>query len=247
MDKTIAVLGGYTYRIPFRWLGYELANSASPVFKNPKDIALVVFTGGEDVHPSLYGGADKGISSTNVGRDAYEKAVFNQCRQYNIKMAGICRGFQFLNVMAGGQMYQHLEKHALWGRHPAYFPFSGEILPVSSTHHQLVKLSDGSIPLAWALPKRSDIYYGPDALPIEDVDKEIEGALFPNINAMGVQYHPEMMAHSEPGCKIFLDIVADFLSLPTKELIAKYERRLNHERRIEGAPKIRRVGGKAAR
>lgn len=32
-------------------------------------------------------------------------------------MVGICRGAQFLNVMAGGKMIQHVEGHAIHGTH----------------------------------------------------------------------------------------------------------------------------------
>jgi hypothetical protein len=145
--KIVVVLGSYVYRLPFRQLGYTLVNSSRPLFEDPKNVAFTVFTGGEDVHPTLYRGPNIGMSQTNLARDTYEKGIFNQCRQYNIKMIGICRGFQFLNVMDGGQMYQHLDNHAMWGRHPAYFPSTGEVLNVSSTHHQLVKLPAGSIPL----------------------------------------------------------------------------------------------------
>jgi gamma-glutamyl-gamma-aminobutyrate hydrolase PuuD len=55
------------------------------------------------------------------------------------------------------------------------------------------------------------------------VENEIEGALFPNINAMGVQFHPEMMSFDEPGHKMFLSIVINFLSLSKEHLIAKYK------------------------
>lgn len=247
MEKLCVVMGDLSYGLPFKKLGLKMVHSVEPLFKEPRDVALVVFSGGEDVHPSLYQGLDRGVSYTNLARDTFEKGIFNQCRQYSIKMAGICRGFQFLNVMAGGRMYQHLDGHALWGRHPARFIFIDQILDVSSTHHQLVQLPDGSIPLVWAKPKRSAYYITPDATIIDRVDKEMEGALFPNANAMGVQYHPEMMADHEPGRKIFVDLIDDFLKLTMNEMILKYDRRQNDDsRRTERAEAVGGFGGEAA-
>lgn len=235
--KIVAVVGDYGYSLPFRQLGLTIVCSAKPIFVMPKDVALVVFTGGEDVHPSLYKGVDKGISYTNIKRDAFEIGVFNECKQHNIKMTGICRGFQFLNVMAGGRMYQHLENHAISGRHPAYFPFVDKSILVSSTHHQLVKLASGAIPLVWAEPKRSDFYFDAEAEFTESIDREeMEGAFFPNDNALGVQYHPEMMASIEPGRQIFIQMIQDLLSLPRNEMVEKYSRRPQNGR-VEGNAK----------
>lgn len=228
----IVVLGGSDYCRPFRHIA-EITQSAKRVFEDPKNVWLVVFTGGEDVHPSLYGGMDCGLSYTNLSRDSYELAIFNQCRQFGIKMVGICRGFQFLNVASGGQMYQHLDNHAIAGRHTAYFPDSGETMQVSSTHHQLVKLPKDSTQIAWSAPKRSKIYYGPDGSPRDYVDKEIEGAFFYRTNAMGVQYHPEMMLPSEDGHRKFLAILADFLTLPNNQMQSKYKGVENDIRRAE--------------
>ena len=178
----------------------------------PELVDLVCFTGGEDVHPTFYNGVDCGISFTNKRRDSYEKAILDFCVRKNVKMTGICRGFQFLNVMASGKMFQDVTNHTVH-RHPAYFKTIYETHDVSSTHHQLVKLPKNAIPIVWAAPRRSKHYRGPDgSFDMVGPRIEVEGAIFPTLNAFGVQYHPEMMGENETGRIEFIKTVLKFIN-----------------------------------
>jgi gamma-glutamyl-gamma-aminobutyrate hydrolase PuuD len=214
----IIVIGYKNYGEPLEHID-RIVNNTRELLNNPKKVSLVMFTGGEDVHPSLYGGVDSHVlCSTNIRRDEFERRVFGFCRQHNIKMTGICRGIQFLNVMAGGEMYQHVTNHAGL-LHDAYFPYDSSIRVVTSTHHQLVSLPSSSIPIAYIGA------YGDEEEPPE---REIEAAIFPKINAMGVQYHPEMMKKDDP-CKIhYGEMIANFIKMEMKEFINKYGRRTAH-------------------
>ena len=159
------------------------------------------------MHPSFYKGKDTGLSFHNIHRDIYEQRIFNFCIANNVKMTGICRGFQFLNVFAGGRMYQHITNHGICGTHLAYFDTTGDSLPVTSTHHQLVKLPGNAIPIAWADPKLSDVYMDADCEEhINIKDREIEAAIFPTHNIFGVQFHPEFMDADEPG-RIYYELL----------------------------------------
>jgi len=205
----------------------KIVSGVKKLVNNPEKVSLVLFTGGADVHPSFYHGDDpRCVCGTYIERDEFEKKVFEFCRKHNIKMTGVCRGIQFLNVMAGGKMYQHITHHI--GVHDAYFPYDNSIRVVSSTHHQLVSLPSGSIPIAWSHPSRSDIYVGPYGKEEEPPEHEIEAAIFPNINAMGVQYHPEMLRIGDP-CRIhYADMISDFIKMEMKEFITKYSGRTTH-------------------
>jgi len=224
----IVVIGHKNYGDPLRHID-KIVSDTRELLKKPREVSLVMFTGGEDVHPSLYGGVDgSNLCGTNIRRDEFEKKVFAFCRQHNIKMTGICRGIQFLNVMAGGEMYQHITGHAGVLYHNAYFPYDNSIKRVTSTHHQLVNLPSGSIPIAWSQPSRSDIYIGAYGDEEEPPEYEIEATIFPNINAMGVQYHPEMLRENDP-CRIhYGEMIADFVKMEMKEFIDKYGRRTAH-------------------
>lgn len=233
----IIVIGYKDYGDPLEHID-EIVNDARELLKRPKEVSLVMFTGGEDVHPSLYGGVDRfNLCATNIKRDEFEKKVFGFCKQRNIKMTGICRGIQFLNVMAGGEMYQHIRGH-VDRPHDAYFPYDDNVRKVTSTHHQLVSLPGGSIPIAWSHPSRSDIYMGPNGGRMKPPRHEIEAAIFPNVNAMGVQYHPEMLMKNDP-CRIhYGEMILDFVKMEMGEFITKYGRRTAHVRNREaGCPR----------
>jgi putative glutamine amidotransferase len=112
----------------------------------------VVFTGGSDLDPALYG---EQSHAETVGvvrkRDDAELALLRAALDRDMPVLGICRGIQVLNVGLGGDLEQHLEGH----RHdpPGQFlqhdvaiePDTrlGEILgdrtSVMSHHHQGIK------------------------------------------------------------------------------------------------------------
>lgn len=184
------------------------------------DIEMVLFTGGEDVSPELYDGQKSGMSYVNEERDLVECKIFTLCKKYDIKVSGICRGFQFINVMAGGRMYQHIQHP---GYHNAYFaPFDEHYL-VSSTHHQLVDINDEAISLIWTEPSLSPFYFDYRCIKIKDAVKEVEGAIFPNINGFGVQFHPEIMKITDPGVAAYQTIMEDFLNYSFDKFIRLYK------------------------
>lgn len=225
----IVVVGSKYYAKPI-WHIADVTSDTKRLFKSPEKVSLVMFTGGEDIHPYFYEGVDpNNLCMTCFGRDRAEKEIFEFCTKHSIKMTGICRGIQFLNVMAGGFMYQHITNHA-GVLHGTYFPYDSTVREVTSTHHQLVGLPNSSIPIAWSHPKRSDIYIGPFGNKKESPEYEIEAAIFPNINAMGVQYHPELLGRKDP-CRIhYGQMIEDFVEMSTKEFINKYDGRIAHGR-----------------
>lgn len=77
-----------------------------------KDIKLFVFDGGEDVNPAEYG-EDNRYSYFNTNRDKIEKFFYNKCFEYKIRMSGICRGHQLINVMRGGRLFQDIRRDGL--------------------------------------------------------------------------------------------------------------------------------------
>jgi len=225
MNDLIIVIGPKYYADPFQKLG-NTTQDLKMLLKSPNNVSLVVFTGGEDIHPTLYGGMDRWqLCTTNLKRDILERRVFNYCAKYGIKMTGICRGFQLLNVMAGGFMYHHIERHVLEGLHRVYFAHSNMVMNVTSTHHQLVGLPKDAYPIAWAEPRRSALYVGPSGELDNVPDREIEAAVFPEINAMGVQYHPEVMWDTYKGRKHYVQMIKDFIALSMQDFMGIYTRK----------------------
>jgi carbamoylphosphate synthase small subunit len=110
--------------------------------KSLEEADFVLFTGGEDVHPSFYGEGVLNCTNSNIERDRREAVIYNECVERGIPMVGICRGGQFLNVMNNGKMWQNVDNHC--GNHGMI-----EVLPktskkkprtmlVTSTHHQMM-------------------------------------------------------------------------------------------------------------
>ncbi len=72
----------------------------------------VLFSGGVDVNPVLYG-EEKQFDSVEIDdeRDAFEKALFAAVYPKGTPILGICRGIQSINVFLGGTLHQHIEGH----------------------------------------------------------------------------------------------------------------------------------------
>lgn len=81
----VFVVGGNVGYV--NWLPIEVK-----IVDNVKKAELVVFTGGEDVHPSLYGDVLGKNTECNIERDKEEKKVFLEAKKLHIPMLGICRG-----------------------------------------------------------------------------------------------------------------------------------------------------------
>jgi gamma-glutamyl-gamma-aminobutyrate hydrolase PuuD len=86
---------------------------------------LTLFTGGEDVDPKFYRHSRNSKTGSNIKRDEFESAMYNYSMLRNIPCLGICRGSQFLTVMNGGKLFQHVTNHTkdhLISVHKKYFP-----------------------------------------------------------------------------------------------------------------------------
>jgi putative glutamine amidotransferase len=70
----------------------------------------VLFAGGEDVDPELYGERKKyGNVQINRKRDDFELDLLDQTMDRLLPILGICRGTQVINVKFGGTLYQDLK------------------------------------------------------------------------------------------------------------------------------------------
>lgn len=187
---------GKSYYEPFRKFGKRTTDI--DILKNdPTSIDLVVFTGGADVSPELYGAKPHSKTYTNPPRDSKEVKVFNLAKELNLPMVGICRGAQFLCVMAGGKLIQHVENHH--SNHLMQIQ-EGKTININSIHHQMQLPPKDAIVLGWCDPPISNCHWLDNDNQIK-VKKESEVVYYPNINAIGFQYHPEIMDKESEGFK----------------------------------------------
>ncbi len=69
----------------------------------------ILFTGGPDVEPSLYGAESSPLCGVpDTVRDSMERRLFLWCVAEDKPVLGICRGIQLFNALLGGTLYQDL-------------------------------------------------------------------------------------------------------------------------------------------
>ena len=168
-----------------------------------------LFTGGQDVSPSLYGeDARPTCGEICQARDECEKELLRLALERDKPILGICRGIQLINVALGGSLYQDLPtEHPSGVEHhmsPPYDRFchtvsvlpdtplaellNVPVLEVNSYHHQAVKRP------ANCLKKMAE---SPDGL--------IEAVYMPDKRFVwAIQWHPELSFRTdEASRKIF--------------------------------------------
>ena len=230
------VIPGEGYGKSVKGLG-DLTTDVHYFLKKPKEFKLVLFVGGEDVDPSLYGESSPlDMCASNLKRDRSEKVIFKHALNNNISMIGICRGFQFLNVMAKGRLMHHINRHA--GSVHSFDSYSlKKPIDVNSFHHQMVIPHKDSHVIGWPVDNISNVYYGKDDQSTEWNNPEVEAAIFPEVNACGVQYHPEWLAESSEAFSFFYNLAKNLINLSMNDFIDLYTINLYTKRYESGKQK----------
>jgi putative glutamine amidotransferase len=182
--------------------------SADAVDETLDALDALLFSGGSDLGPDTYG-AEAHPETTGVRpeRDRAELALLEAALARDMPVLAVCRGFQVLNVVRGGDLVQHLpdvvgnsthrEVTGTFSEHPVRIEEEsrlGSLLgddhaPVKSHHHQGVgRLGDGLREVAWAQDGTIEA--------LEDPDRRF---------ALGVLWHPE----AGEDTKLFEALVAE--------------------------------------
>lgn len=176
------------------------------------DVAL--FTGGEDVDPTLYGEMKGKYTGSYLPRDKAEANLFNDCQDYKVKCLGICRGSQFLTVQSGGRLVQHVRNH---GTSHEVFTTKGKTVVLSSTHHQMMnpfKLDKKDFELIGWAEGISDTYLNGENTEIPFFHKErIEPEIvyYPRTESLCIQAHPEIMNPNSKGVELCKQLIREYL------------------------------------
>ncbi|HOA30580.1 MAG TPA: gamma-glutamyl-gamma-aminobutyrate hydrolase family protein [Clostridia bacterium] len=167
-----------------------------------------LFTGGIDIHPKYFG---EDILNDTVEideiRDAFELKLIKRAIDEDKPLLAICRGVQVLNVALEGTLYQDLPtqldinhrdlRPLLDGGHevtilkdsPLYKIIKKNIIMVNTRHHQSIK----------------DLGKGLSVMAVSN-DDVIEAVYMPEKRyVVGVQWHPEMLAHKYKTHKVIFD------------------------------------------
>ena len=203
----------------------HLTSNCKLFFKFPQKFNLVLFTGGADVDPSFYNDdSPNKLCGSNLARDKFEKTIFKHAINNHIPMIGICRGFQFLNVMAKGRLMHHINGHG-GTIHSFSGPSLKEPISVNSFHHQMVIPATNTHVIGHSVDPLPNICYGKYDELEEWHGPGIEAAIFPEINSCGVQYHPEWMLPTSEGFLFFYDMANKLIHWPMDKFIQFYTKK----------------------
>ena len=100
-------------------------------------VSGVVITGGQDVHPSYWGGDESVVADIDPrtdmmvhdrARDDYELELTRCALQRGIAVLGVCRGMQVLNVALGGTLVPDLPQSDVHHLSASTAPTDGDAL-----------------------------------------------------------------------------------------------------------------------
>ena len=215
----VLVLGDISYAVPFYGKCKQYLVLPSEKVRG-NDVAwadLIVFTGGTDVDPHIYGEDRMALTDNpDKERDDVEIDVFNAAIGMDKAMVGICRGAQFLCVMNLGQLIQHVDNHSR--SHLAYSPNTDISMTVTSSHHQMM-LPNPNVDHETLLYAKglSNLYMteGVMSLPKDEGGKVIEPEviLWRGSKCLAHQPHPEWMEEESTYHQYFLYTVEKLLEL----------------------------------
>ena len=183
--------GGVPLIIPF-------TTNKEVIISQAQLIDGLILSGGHDINPYNYGQEpSQKIGEIFPERDIYEMILLEESKKRDIPILGICRGFQLINIAAGGTLYQDLslipgnilkhnqvsnptlKTHKIEIKENSFISsIFGKETMVNSFHHQAIdKVADDFIVVARAS---------------DGVVEAIEHKTYKFLVA--VQWHPEMLA-----------------------------------------------------
>lgn len=206
--RVYVVGGGFEYISLLYRLNFDGARGL-------EDADIVLFTGGEDVSPSLYGERTLSKTYCSPQRDTKEEEIYKLALEKEIPMVGICRGGQFLNVMNGGRLWQDVNNH---GRsHKAYIHIPPFVLDqprelyVTSTHHQMMIPTDEALVLMVANESNIKTSAGKHVEGATKTDPDVEAVFYDGTNCLCFQPHPEFPTASAELVDFFEECMDNFI------------------------------------
>lgn len=192
---------------------YEVIVHKFKDYNKHTKLDLILFTGGEDVDPGLYGQKIGKHTSINANRDEVETKIYNTFVGA-VPFLGICRGNQLLTVLNGCKLIQHVSGH---GRDHDIVLNSGLRYKMTSSHHQMIypfNLRKENYELiAYSEYFKSNTYLNGDNEETE-LDKDFlepEIVFYKNTNSLCIQGHPEWSSCEERTAYMCLELIDKYL------------------------------------
>ncbi len=174
-----------------------------------EDIDGVLLPGGVDINPALYHQRNTACEEVDDVLDSLEYKAAEQAIAESIPILGICRGFQFVNIMLGGTLIQDISARDVHTREKnsqedkvhdslvikdtwIHDIYKKEKIHINSAHHQAVDVLGDNLVVS---------QYSEDGL--------VEAFYHKILPIYAVQWHPERMClkharkDTEDGGRIF--------------------------------------------
>ena len=214
MKKALVVaspLSGESYGALLEMVGFEceyLNNTfydmqLDQLMNNEYDLMMLI--GGADVDPFYYDQP----AHPETSNDFHSRSMDNLILSYGgfidvadsagVPIVGICKGSQQLCVHQGGALHQHVENHQ---NHDLIDHRTGEVFYTTGGHHQVVDITGVDCVVLAEPPQR-----------VGDLDiREPDVVYYPEINAMGFQYHPEWASPDSRAVSYFHEKLEELLN-----------------------------------
>lgn len=193
ISLSVSLCGGNAVRLS--------VNRSTPV----SELDAIVISGGDDIHPSLFGAEPTPATFYDVERDQMEQSYINAAISQGKPMLGICRGHQLINVTFGGTLHQDIRTmRSLTYNRRGLLPTKTLVIDTSSPlmdilggrtrinslHYQAVKdVADGFETAA------------------EDLDGICQSIVSKDRRIVGVQWHPEYLFYINAHRNLFRHLI----------------------------------------
>ena len=142
-------------------------------------------------------------------RDTIEINLFHKAVNLQIPIIGICRGAQLITCLTGGSLIQHIEEHN--GGNHVIVTQEDQMLVTNSCHHQMmVPNPKTSTILAHSIEYKNSfgLRENNKKVIINNVPEIVH---FPDVNALGIQGHPEWPTMPRKTIKYCINLIKNLV------------------------------------
>ncbi len=219
----VVIVGGNTSYVS--WLyddDYKVELVPENMFVTGAEVDLAIFTGGQDVSPSVYGDTPNRATYSHPDRDLKEFKIYHELVKRDIPKVGICRGAQFMTaVQPNGFLIQDVTNHSSHGGHDILDIKSKKTYRASSTHHQmmypfnieghLIIAATHREPLSDRYEVGSKGFKGFETFMLKKGSLEPEVVFYEDDKALCIQGHPEYFPNTEKFPTYCRELVKEYL------------------------------------
>jgi carbamoylphosphate synthase small subunit len=160
----------------------------------------------------LYGEPKHVTTHNDPLRDNKESNLYNEWVGQK-KMLGICRGGQLLNCLNGGSMFQDVDNHAIYGTHAALVRATGQVVQVTSTHHQMIRpeYDRAQVLVTANLSTRKENGWQENEVDFVGDDEDTEAVFYNYSQSLCFQPHPEYVGIDHECQQLYFDLIEEYL------------------------------------